>query len=218
MTPLLQASFCWTTNLEKKTIGGLFEGVIAAWTECGMLREERAEFVKTFLSAPKVHLSITTGRDTRVPNNSSDEGPNADDADAHLLKKLPLGTESAVVLVGSGIGGFGPAVERLFYPELPDHAVPVRFLFVLLNPRGRDGNSADRPDNVLACLSDEVFHIVAAKATDRFTLADAVDETLGQVLLLPPGQCSENTRLHPKDVQVDADSAIVRPTISLPTH
>ncbi|KAI6205740.1 Anion exchange protein [Aphelenchoides besseyi] len=229
-------------ELEKNTIGELFNGIIGSWKECGMLREERSDYVKMILSAPKMHLvhgrlrtanelhhagrraEISTNHlqfnsvdHKKIPDNtngSNDEQiGNTEDADEHLLRKLPTGTESAVVLVASDIKGLDRPLSvfirlqhsQIFYPDMPDHAVPVRFVFVLLNPQS-EMETLRIGRTVSTLLSDEIFHIVANFANDRFTLADAVDELLGQSTLISPSQCSpETTRLHPEDVQIDRE-------------
>ncbi|KAI6210544.1 Anion exchange protein [Aphelenchoides besseyi] len=214
-------------ELEKNTVGELFDGVIKSWNECGMLPEERSNYVKMILSAPKMHLvhgRLRTSNELhhsvdhkKIPENANgsndEQNGNPEDADEHLLRKLPTGTESAVVMVASEINGLDRPLSvfirlqhpQTFYPDLPDHAVPVRFVFVLLNPQG-EMETLKIGRTVSTLLSDEIFHIVANYANDRFTLADCIEELLGQSTIIPPSQCSpETTRLHPEDVQIDRE-------------
>lgn len=89
---------------------------------------------------------------------------------------------------------------QTFYPHLPDHSIPIRFLFILLNnPDSRyiEEETINVGRAMGALLSDEVvthsrclsfnynvqvFQQVAYNCSEKFTLADAVDEFISQVL------------------------------------
>ncbi|KAL7073970.1 hypothetical protein ACQ4LE_006611 [Meloidogyne hapla] len=83
----------------------------------------------------------------------------------------------------------------MLYPEVPDHPVPVRFLFVLLNCMDNYPGETFRIGRATgALLSDEVFQKVALHCEERNTLVDAVDEFLSQIVVIPPAKCSTEAR------------------------
>ncbi|CAK5057831.1 unnamed protein product [Meloidogyne enterolobii] len=83
----------------------------------------------------------------------------------------------------------------MLYPEVPDHPVPVRFLFVLLNSMDNYPGETFRIGRAIgALLSDEVFQKVALHCEERNTLVDAIDEFLSQIVVIPPAKCSTEAR------------------------
>jgi hypothetical protein len=83
----------------------------------------------------------------------------------------------------------------MLYPEVPDHPVPIRFLFVLLNSMDNYPGETFRIGRAVgALLSDEVFQKVALHCEERHTLVDAVDEFLSQIVVIPPAKCSTEAR------------------------
>ncbi|KAL3077924.1 hypothetical protein niasHS_013453 [Heterodera schachtii] len=157
-----------------------------------------------------VHLSASSS------SGSSTENTRHENADERLLKKLPPNVESAALLVANVSALDRPlsAFVRLKYPtllhpELPDHPIPVRFIYVLLNPMDNYPNETINIGRAMgALLSDEIFQSVAFHCLERHTLSDAVDEFLSQIVLIPPGNCSLETRWKPADR--DAGGATVR--------
>uniref|UniRef100_A0A915M2B9 Anion exchange protein n=2 Tax=Meloidogyne incognita group TaxID=654580 RepID=A0A915M2B9_MELJA len=135
-------------------------------------------------------------------NSCAEEAGRIRSADERLLKKLAPNTESAAILIANV-----NALERplsafirlkyptMLYPEVPDHPVPVRFLFVLLNSMDNYPGETFRIGRAIgALLSDEVFQKVALHCEERNTLVDAVDEFLSQIVVIPPAKCSTEAR------------------------
>jgi hypothetical protein len=86
-------------------------------------------------------------------------------ADERLLRKLPPNTESAVILVARVPELRVPLTAfirlkhaTILYPEVPDHPLPVRFLWILMNPVDNYRNETLRIGRTLGALfSDEVI-------------------------------------------------------------
>uniref|UniRef100_A0A915LNQ7 Anion exchange protein n=1 Tax=Meloidogyne javanica TaxID=6303 RepID=A0A915LNQ7_MELJA len=176
--------------------------LIEQWVIHGQLGSDEAlqNLVKEILFAPKLHL--VGGKMRRVYDGDGIDFLYFTKADERLLKKLAPNTESAAILIANV-----NALERplsafirlkyptMLYPEVPDHPVPVRFLFVLLNSMDNYPGETFRIGRAIgALLSDEVFQKVALHCDERNTLVDAVDEFLSQIVVIPPAKCSTEAR------------------------
>ncbi|VDM56956.1 unnamed protein product [Angiostrongylus costaricensis] len=97
------------------------------------------------------------------------------------MRKLPPNTEGAAILVG-----------RKLYPSIPDLPVPIRIIFILLS-RAENYNSEriSVGRTIAALIADEIFRKVALHCVEPYTLADATDEFLSQIVAVPPGICSQ---------------------------
>uniref|UniRef100_A0A0R3RML0 Anion exchange protein n=1 Tax=Elaeophora elaphi TaxID=1147741 RepID=A0A0R3RML0_9BILA len=144
----------------------------------------------------------------KVPNEGSENDVQEEsilDLTSKEMKKLAEGTEGAVVMAGifDGIDRPMCAFVRLdkakvFFPELPNVPIPLRFVFVLLNPHDHyDGETRGIGRTVGALLSDEIFRKVAICSLEPYTIADALEEFFAQVVVIPPGNCSIETRWEP---------------------
>lgn len=101
--------------------------------------------------------------------------------------------------------------QKLLYPEVPDHPIPIRFVHILLNSVDNYPNETMAIGRAMgALLSDEVsekskrvfeisqiFQSVALHCLERHTLVDAVDEFISQIVAIPPGNCSTDARWTP---------------------
>ncbi|VDM40141.1 unnamed protein product [Toxocara canis] len=123
------------------------------------------------------------------------------------LKKIAAGTNAAVVLIGRVNALDKPvcALVRLskpkvLYPEVPNIPLPVHFIFVLLNPHDHYSNETMSVGRTMGALfSDEIFRKVATYSLEPFTIADALEEFFAQVIAIPPGNCSTETRWEPHE-------------------
>ncbi|KAE9551138.1 hypothetical protein FO519_005647 [Halicephalobus sp. NKZ332] len=130
-----------------------------------------------------------------------------EDADERFFKKLPPGTESAAILVANVNALERPlaafvrlAHAQIFYPEIPEHPIPVKFVFVLLNPRDNYMDETIGIGRAMGALfADEIFKKVAFYSPQQFTIADAVEEFITQIVAIPPGKCNTNTRWEPHE-------------------
>ncbi|CAD5235618.1 unnamed protein product [Bursaphelenchus xylophilus] len=147
------------------------------------------------------------------PRDSFDElqqrpsSPKPDDEDS-FIRKLAPGTEAAVIMVANVEGLEKPlsafvrlTTAQILNPDIPQHAIPVKFVFILLN---RAENFINETSNlgrtVGALFSDEIFSRVAYLASDKHMLCDAADEFFTTACLLPAGKCTPETRCHPEDL------------------
>ncbi|KAI1690517.1 HCO3- transporter family domain-containing protein [Ditylenchus destructor] len=137
-----------------------------------------------------------------------------EDADERLLKRLPADIDAAVILVAK-VNGLKKALSifirltytTLLYPEIPDHPIPVKFLFILLSPVDNYANEARGIGRAMGALfSDEIFQKVAYCAMEKYTIANAVEEFFSQVVVVPPGKCHPDTRWQPKENETEARS------------
>uniref|UniRef100_A0AC35FWP3 Anion exchange protein n=1 Tax=Panagrolaimus sp. PS1159 TaxID=55785 RepID=A0AC35FWP3_9BILA len=207
----------------------LVDSMIHSWIDCGFCDADQANLVKDVLYAPKLHLvqgkmrrinEMSCGNATGSMNVDLDPGRSYDkddvseaestkfeDADERLLKKLDPNTEASVIFVANVEALERPltafirlAKSQLLYPEIPDHPLPVKFIFVVLNPRDNYVNETVSIGRAMGSLfADEVFKKVAFHTRTKHTIADAIEEFLTQIVAIPPGKCSTDTRWEPHE-------------------
>uniref|UniRef100_A0A915Q5V1 Anion exchange protein n=1 Tax=Setaria digitata TaxID=48799 RepID=A0A915Q5V1_9BILA len=179
-----------------------------------------AAVVKDLLLCPKYHLigkrmhpSTEIIKDVKagikkLPSDATEneaQEENVLDVTSREMKKLAEGTEGAAVMAGifNGIDRPVSAFLRLdkakvFFPDLPNIPVPLRFIFVLLNPHDHYDNETRGIGRTMGALfSDEIFRKVALCSLEPYTIADALEEFFAQVIVIPPGNCSIDTRWEP---------------------
>uniref|UniRef100_A0A8B9NYB8 Anion exchange protein n=1 Tax=Accipiter nisus TaxID=211598 RepID=A0A8B9NYB8_9AVES len=83
------------------------------------------------------------------------------------------------------------------YPEREQSGCFVRFLFILLGPKGKAKSYHEIGRAIATLMSDEVFHDIAYKAKDRQDLIAGIDEFLDEVIVLPPGEWDPAIRIEP---------------------
>ncbi|CAJ0602477.1 unnamed protein product [Cylicocyclus nassatus] len=130
-------------------------------------------------------------------------------ANRRTMKRMPTNIEGAAILVGRVVQleRAASAFVRLKYPQklyptIPDLPVPIRFLFILLSPKEnyeKERISIGR--TIGSLLSDEIFRKVALHTLEPFTIADAADEFISQIVAVPPGVCSTETRWEPRETE-----------------
>ncbi|VDK65269.1 unnamed protein product [Onchocerca ochengi] len=149
----------------------------------------------------KATVKILPTDDTE--NDMQDE--NILDLTSKEMKKLAEGTEGAAVMAGIFNGIDKPVCAflrldkaRVLFPELPNVSIPLRFVFVLLNPHDHYENETHGIGRAMgALLSDEIFKKVALCSLEPYTIADALEEFFAQVVVVPPGNCTIETRWEP---------------------
>ncbi|ETN71764.1 anion exchange protein, partial [Necator americanus] len=88
------------------------------------------------------------------------------------------------------------------YPVVPDLPIPIRFLFVLVSPKENyDRELLGVGRTIGSLLSDEIFRKVALHTLEPYTIVDATDEFLSQIVAVPPGICSTDTRWEPRETE-----------------
>uniref|UniRef100_A0A0N5AHG9 Anion exchange protein n=1 Tax=Syphacia muris TaxID=451379 RepID=A0A0N5AHG9_9BILA len=191
----------------------------AAWVERGFLNEETAFAVKEALNSTKLHLidgrlrsADDKRRDDRSdvrPESSEKKERECEEAenDSRELKKIAPGTEAAVILIGHLCLLEKPICalvriekSKLMFPEVPNIPLPVKFVFVLLNPHEHYSNETLSIGRTMGALfADEIFRKIAVCSFEPFTIADAVDEFFTQIVAVPPGNCSTESRWEPHE-------------------
>ncbi|VDN00724.1 unnamed protein product [Thelazia callipaeda] len=172
-------------------------------------------------SSTEIRKAITTFATDRLEWNSDvnhvinkrlSEGENEGEQEESMydvslreMKKLAEGTEGAAIMsaIFSGLDRPICAFLRLekakvFYPEMPNIPVPLRFVFVLISPHDHYTNETRAIGRTMGALfSDEIFRKVAHCSLEPYTIADALEEFFVQVVAIPPGNCSTETRWEP---------------------
>ncbi|VIO88821.1 Uncharacterized protein BM_BM9545 [Brugia malayi] len=144
----------------------------------------------------------------KVPSEGAEndlQEENILDLTSKEMRKLAEGTEGAVIMAGIFNGIDRPVCAflrldraKVFFPELPNVPIPLRFVFVLLNPHDHyDNETRGIGRTVGALLSDEIFRKVALCSLEPYTIVDALEEFFAQVVVIPPGNCSIETRWEP---------------------
>lgn len=122
-----------------------------------------------------------------------------------FMRKIPKGSEASNILVGEldclqkPISAFIRLQEAVPLGELTEVPLPTRFMFILLGPKGRIAKYHEVGRAIATLFSDDIFHEVAYKATNRQHLTDGLDDFLESSTVLPPGTWDPNIRIEPPD-------------------
>lgn len=202
----------------------LMDMVVKNWVNHHAVLDMDSEATKSVLTSGKMHLisgkqvivkpgTVRKSRDTTENDDEQSitmESPPSDTLQTSksktFLRKIPPGSEAAVIFVGQLSHIINPisVLVRLkpahnFYPDVPEVEIPTRFVFFLLTPKqGRTNEETLKIGRAMGSLmTDEVFARVAYKARDQVILAEAVDEFLSQTLIVPPGKWDADARWEP---------------------
>lgn len=132
----------------------------------------------------------------------------------YILKRIPVGAEATVVLVGAvdfldqPTIAFVRLAEGVLMPNITEVNIPVRFMFTLLGPRNADLDYHEIGRSISTLMSNTSFHKVAYKANERRELLSAINEFLDDSIVLPPGDW-ERQALLPFD-ELRAKSEAIR--------
>ncbi|XP_055331738.1 sodium bicarbonate cotransporter 3-like [Paramacrobiotus metropolitanus] len=128
---------------------------------------------------------------------------NASRGNLHFTRKLPPNTESFTILVGEvefvprPICGFVRIHNDICVGNLSEVNVPTRFVFLLLGPLGYAARFHEIGRAMGALCSDEVFQQCLYRAKNKKEIIDGLDEFLGEVTVLPPGEWDPQIRIEP---------------------
>ncbi|CAG9862745.1 unnamed protein product, partial [Phyllotreta striolata] len=120
-----------------------------------------------------------------------------------FMKKIPPGSEASNILVGEvpflekTLSAFIRLETATILGDLTEVPVPNRFLFILLGPPTATAGYHEIGRAMATLMSDEVFHEVAYRASNRSHLLAGVDEFLDAVTVLPPGEWDPAIRIEP---------------------
>ncbi|CAH1109662.1 unnamed protein product [Psylliodes chrysocephalus] len=120
-----------------------------------------------------------------------------------FMKKIPPGAEASNILVGEvpflekTLSAFIRLDNAIILSDLTEVPVPTRFLFILLGPSTATAGYHEIGRAMATLMSDEVFHEVAYRASNRSHLLAGIDEFLDAVTVLPPGEWDPAIRIEP---------------------
>uniref|UniRef100_A0A0N5C335 Anion exchange protein n=1 Tax=Strongyloides papillosus TaxID=174720 RepID=A0A0N5C335_STREA len=126
--------------------------------------------------------------------------------DDRFMSKLQPNTESSIIMCGVVRRLTHPVcifvrlkTKTQFYPEIPSHPVPTRFVFILLTPNENYKHELLYIGRTLcALLADDIFKNVVYNCTTNLIICEAIDEFISQIISIPPKQLNiYNTRLDP---------------------
>ncbi|NXW86815.1 S4A4 protein, partial [Alopecoenas beccarii] len=118
-------------------------------------------------------------------------------------KKIPPGAEAAHVAVGEveflekPFTAFIRLRRGVALGSLSEVALPSRFLFILLGPRGKVKAYHEVGRAMATLLMDEVFQRVARQAEQREDLITGMEAFLDELTVLPPGKWDPSARIPP---------------------
>lgn len=93
----------------------------------------------------------------------------------------------SVDFLGQPTGAFVRLAEAITIPGITEVPIPVRFLFILMGPKLIDVDYHEVGRSLATLMSNDSFHRIAYKATDRQELLSAINEFLDDSIVLPPG-------------------------------
>ncbi|VDN51370.1 unnamed protein product [Dracunculus medinensis] len=197
MLGLLQLRNCLRRGIvlvdcEANNFDDIADTICYAWIERSFITDDNSLMIKEILKSPKYHL---IGKRLRPAYEKRE------------MKKLAADAESAVILIGQvnilekPISAFIRLRKaKIMYPDVPNIPVPIKFVFVLLNTRDHYLNETKGIGRAMGALfSDEIFKRIATHSYEPYTISDAVEEFFAEVIAMPPGHCSTETRWEPKE-------------------
>uniref|UniRef100_A0A0N4ZKH3 Anion exchange protein n=1 Tax=Parastrongyloides trichosuri TaxID=131310 RepID=A0A0N4ZKH3_PARTI len=135
----------------------------------------------------------------------SSDGKEDDD---RFMSKLQTNTEAAIMMCGIVSRLEKPicAFVRLksktsFYPEMPSHPVPTRYIFIILSPNENYKHEMLYIGRTFsALLADDIFRNVIYNTKNSNIICEAIDEFMSQIIAVAPRKLNiYSTRLDPID-------------------
>jgi len=126
----------------------------------------------------------------------------------NILSSMEEGTEGAVVLVGAldeikkPVVAFVRLAEAIIMPNTIEVSLPVRFIFILLTPKGdlnRDPHEIGRAFSTL--MSNPSFAHVAYNVEEKHELLHAINIFLDDSVVLPPGDWDKKHMMGMKEIK-----------------
>ncbi|XP_035714633.1 band 3 anion transport protein isoform X1 [Folsomia candida] len=111
----------------------------------------------------------------------------------NLLRRIPVGAEASIVLVGKDdklerpIMAFIRLAESSYMPNITEVPIPVRFIYVVLGPSSFDLDYKEIGRSISTLMSNTHFHEIAYKAHDRRDMLKGIHDFLDESIVLPPG-------------------------------
>ena len=126
----------------------------------------------------------------------------------NILSCMEEGTEGAVVLVGAldeikkPVVAFVRLAEAIIMPNTIEMSLPVRFIFILLTPKGdlnMDPHEIGRSFSTL--MSNPSFAFVAYSVEEKHELLHAINTFLDDSVVLPPGDWDKKHMMGMKEIK-----------------
>uniref|UniRef100_A0A0K0EQH1 Anion exchange protein n=1 Tax=Strongyloides stercoralis TaxID=6248 RepID=A0A0K0EQH1_STRER len=155
-----------------------------------------------FLDSSDDDESIEEQLNETIPLNNEKE-----EEDRFMLKLQP-NTEASIIMCGVHQKLKKPIciflrlkTKTIFYPEMPSHPVPTRFIFILLVPNENYTNEMLYLGRTLsALLANDIFKTTIYNCTCNTTICEGIDEFMSHMIAIAPKQLDiYNTRLDPID-------------------
>ncbi|MCP9266272.1 Anion exchange protein [Dirofilaria immitis] len=124
-----------------------------------------------------------------------------------ILRKLPVGTETAQIFVG-----VIPNLTKTHFvmlrlsepttmPEILDGEVPLRFVVVILGPSQPDVSYHEMGRSIATLMTNMEFNSVAYEANVREELISGVDNFLDDSVVIPPGEIDSKRLLSGDEIR-----------------
>ncbi|NWX12438.1 S4A4 protein, partial [Aegotheles bennettii] len=137
------------------------------------------------------------------PRAQLSETPLQEQLRNRFQKKIPPGTEAAHVAVGEvellekSFTAFIRLRRAVALGSLAEVALPSRFLFIMLGPRGKVKAYHEIGRAMATLLTDELFQRVARQAEHREDLIAGMEVFLDELTVLPPRKWDPSVRIPP---------------------
>ncbi|KAK5643033.1 hypothetical protein RI129_009200 [Pyrocoelia pectoralis] len=128
-----------------------------------------------------------------------------------ILRRIPLDAQSTSVLVGDvdfleqPVIAFIRLAEGISIPSLIEVNIPVRFIFILLGPKGANLDYHEVGRSISTLMANQEFHNIAYEAYNRKALLSAINEFLDDSIVLPPGDWERQALLPIEEIKAKSE-------------
>ncbi|KAK4877761.1 hypothetical protein RN001_010267 [Aquatica leii] len=129
-----------------------------------------------------------------------------------ILRRIPSGAQGTSVLVGDVDFLEQPAIafirlaEGVYMPSLIEVNIPVRFIFILLGPKGANLDYHEVGRSISTLMANHEFHNIAYEAYNRKALLSAINEFLDDSIVLPPGDWERQALLPIEEIKAKSEA------------
>ncbi|KAF5296704.1 hypothetical protein FQA39_LY12404 [Lamprigera yunnana] len=129
-----------------------------------------------------------------------------------ILRRIPSGAQGTSVLVGDVDFLEQPAIafirlaEGVSIPSLIEVNIPVRFIFILLGPKGANLDYHEVGRSISTLMANQEFHNIAYEAYNRKALLSAINEFLDDSIVLPPGDWERQALLPIEEIKAKSEA------------
>ncbi|KAF5295459.1 hypothetical protein FQR65_LT10447 [Abscondita terminalis] len=129
-----------------------------------------------------------------------------------ILRRIPSGAQGTSVLVGDVDFLEQPAIafirlaEGVHIHSLIEVNIPVRFIFILLGPKGANLDYHEVGRSISTLMANQEFHNIAYEAYSRKALLSAINEFLDDSIVLPPGDWERQALLPIEELKAKSEA------------